>query len=113
MRQTKEQAHPVPRKWRTLVVVLAQGSDEPAAALARKDSAAMNDSGENEERNVAVFLYPGVELLDFGGPGEVFAATPGFNVYTVAATPVPIPAAWVPHVRLSPRYPLLKIEPSY
>ena len=38
------------------------------------------------ERNVAVFLYDGVELLDFSGPGEVFAATEGFNVYTVAAT---------------------------
>ncbi len=42
------------------------------------------------ERNVAVFLYDGVELLDFGGPGEVFAATDGFNVYTVAATTDPV-----------------------
>jgi transcriptional regulator GlxA family with amidase domain len=43
-----------------------------------------------EERNVAVFLYEGVELLDFGGPGEVFAVTDGFNVYTVAAGADPI-----------------------
>lgn len=35
-------------------------------------------------RNVAIFVHEGVELLDFGGPGEVFASTPGFNVYTVA-----------------------------
>lgn len=36
------------------------------------------------QRNVAIFVHEGVELLDFGGPGEVFAATPGFKVYTVA-----------------------------
>lgn len=33
---------------------------------------------------VAIFLYDGVELLDFSGPGEVFAATNGFEVYTVS-----------------------------
>ncbi|WP_422858610.1 DJ-1/PfpI family protein [Flagellimonas sp. S174] len=40
--------------------------------------------------NIAVFLYDGVELLDFAGPAEVFAAASyytnnyHFNVYTVA-----------------------------
>lgn len=34
--------------------------------------------------NVAIFLYQNVELLDFAGPTEVFAATPGFKVYTVS-----------------------------
>lgn len=34
--------------------------------------------------NVAIFLYDGVELLDFSGPGEVFAVTSGFNTYTVS-----------------------------
>jgi transcriptional regulator GlxA family with amidase domain len=44
-------------------------------------------------RNVAVFIHEGVELLDFAGPGEVFAAARAagggraFNVYTVAAAP--------------------------
>ncbi len=43
-------------------------------------------------RNVAIVLYQGIELLDFAGPGEVFASartTDGqraFNVYTVAAS---------------------------
>ena len=46
-------------------------------------------------KNVAIFIYDGVEILDFGGPGEVFAATRNgdehaFNVYTVAADPEPI-----------------------
>ena len=48
------------------------------------------------QMNVAIFIYDGVELLDFGGPGEVFAASSiknkndkwqsAFNVYTVAAS---------------------------
>jgi putative intracellular protease/amidase len=39
-------------------------------------------SAQNKKYNVAIFLYNGVELLDFAGPGEVFSAA-GFNVYTV------------------------------
>jgi len=41
---------------------------------------------ENSTLNVAIMLYDGVELLDFSGPGEVFAATSGFNTYTVAVS---------------------------
>ena len=37
---------------------------------------------QDESYTVAIFLYDGVELLDFAGPGEVFAAA-GFKVYTV------------------------------
>lgn len=50
----------------------------------------------NHLKNVAIFLYDGVELLDFSGPGEVFAAASGyvkdggFRVFTVAATHDPI-----------------------
>lgn len=41
-------------------------------------------------RNVAIVLFPGVELLDFAGPGETFSAAMGsngyeFQVFTVAA----------------------------
>ena len=32
---------------------------------------------------MAIFLYQGVELLDFAGPGEAFSAA-GFNVFTVS-----------------------------
>jgi transcriptional regulator GlxA family with amidase domain len=48
---------------------------------------------QNYTRNVAIVVYEGVELLDFAGPGEVFAAAanigndrgqPAFKVYTVA-----------------------------
>lgn len=44
-------------------------------------------------RNVAILLFPEVEVLDFAGPFEVFAVTDEladgtlFNVYTVAESP--------------------------
>ena len=49
----------------------------------------------NKKLNVAIFIYDGVEVLDFSGPGEVFAATildndNAFNVYTVAVKKDPI-----------------------
>lgn len=55
-------------------------------------------ASEGATRKVAIYLYPGVELLDFAGPGEVFAAAsgfgasdqPAFEVYTVARTAEPI-----------------------
>src|SRR5262245_20692731 len=40
-------------------------------------------------KNVAIFVHEGVELLDFAGPAEVFAAAQrgrAFNVFTVAAS---------------------------
>ncbi|MEL6658288.1 MAG: DJ-1/PfpI family protein [Bacteroidota bacterium] len=50
----------------------------------------MNLISKRNQLNVAIFLYDGVEILDFSGPGEVFAASRpdkgGFRVYTVAAT---------------------------
>ena len=62
---------------------------------------AMTTSAPAEEytRNVAIVLYNGVEVLDFAGPAEVFAAASGFgangsqrafNVYTVSKTRQPI-----------------------
>lgn len=50
-------------------------------------------------RNVAIVIYDGVEVLDFAGPAEVFAAAASqgafgqeraFNVYTVSKTRTPI-----------------------
>jgi len=36
----------------------------------------------NDDLKVAIFLYDGMELLDFAGPAEVFASA-GFNTYSV------------------------------
>ncbi len=59
-------------------------------------------------RNVAIFVHDGVELLDFAGPGEVFAAarTPSndraFNVYLVASSTQPIVSQGF--VTITPQY---------
>jgi len=53
-------------------------------------------------RKVAILLYDGVELLDFAGPGEVFAAGGPFEVYTVAARAEPITSQGF--VRVTPEY---------
>jgi putative intracellular protease/amidase len=41
------------------------------------------EAQQKERYSVAIFLYDGVELLDFAGPGEVFSAA-GFQVYTMS-----------------------------
>ncbi len=41
------------------------------------------EAQQKERYSVAIFLYDGVELLDFAGPGEVFSAS-GFQVYTMS-----------------------------
>jgi putative intracellular protease/amidase len=45
---------------------------------------------QKEQYNIAVFLYEGMELLDFAGPTEVFAATDGFNVYSISVDGEPV-----------------------
>src|SRR5205814_5656897 len=58
-------------------------------------------------RNVAVVLYEGVELLDFAGPSEAFAAAaniaahddqPAFHVYTVARSKAPLVSQGFVHI---------------
>lgn len=62
------------------------------------------------KRNVAIFLFDDVEVLDFAGPFEVFSAATHlhdrrpFEVYTVAARPGPITA--VNGLSINPRYTL-------
>jgi transcriptional regulator GlxA family with amidase domain len=61
------------------------GAHEEKAAASTSEALKMK-----EKRKVAIFIHDGVELLDFSGPGEVFASAAhrqAFEVYTVAATP--------------------------
>lgn len=63
--------------------------------------------GKKGKLNIAIFIYDGVEILDFGGPAEVFASAVkdtnyAFNVYTVAVDTSPI---------ISQRF--IKIVPQY
>ena len=49
-------------------------------------------AGASAERNVAIVVHQGVELLDFAGPGEVFSAAGNgaFHVFTVGRSAEPI-----------------------
>lgn len=66
-------------------------------------------------RNVAILIYEGVELLDFAGPGEVFAAAQtiegqrAFNVYTVAASADAIVSQGF--VKVTPQYTIANCPP--
>lgn len=44
----------------------------------------------SDKKNVAILVFNGVEILDFGGPAEVFAAAGAYHVYTVAANKLPV-----------------------
>ena len=45
---------------------------------------------DSKPTTVAILLYPGVELLDFAGPLEVFSLMKNSRVFTVAAKPGPL-----------------------
>jgi putative intracellular protease/amidase len=66
-----------------------------ALALQPSTSPIQEPAPEVRTRTVAILVFPGVELLDFAGPGEVFAAaripgTHAFDVVTVASSKEPV-----------------------
>lgn len=65
----------------------AANSDDPRAhpaALPARRPAAPVALAPAAPVKVAVLVYPGVELLDFSGPAEVFSNVPGVQVYLVS-----------------------------
>jgi putative intracellular protease/amidase len=65
----------------------------------------MTDSKPSRRRNVAIVIFNQMELLDFAGPAEVFAAAGGgtaFKVYTVAESDRPIKSQGF--VTITPQY---------
>ncbi len=86
---------------------LPGGAAAGTAALASAPSVAGPDAPYSpprieRRRNVAIVLYPGVELLDFAGPGEVFASNAAFHAYTVAVTRAPLVSQHF--VQITPTY---------
>ncbi len=61
-----------------MLLILSLGCRDKKAAPADKTS---NDP---KALKVAILVYPGVELLDFSGPTEVFSNARGFQVFTVS-----------------------------
>jgi transcriptional regulator GlxA family with amidase domain len=56
---------------------------------------------QQQRKTVAILVHDGVELLDFAGPGEVFAAA-AFKVVLVAAEQTPITSQGF--VRITPNH---------
>jgi transcriptional regulator GlxA family with amidase domain len=70
--------------------------------IARTSEQVQKLKASNQQRlNVAIFIHNGVELLDFAGPGEVFASS-GFTVFTVAPTEEAITSQGF--VKITPQY---------
>ena len=59
-------------------------------ALAQKNRPVSAPAPKNAPITVAILLYPGVELLDFAGPLEVFSNMNNSRVFTVAARRGPL-----------------------
>ncbi len=60
------------------------------SALRRRRARSIKPRRKSKVKNVAVFVYDGMEILDFSGPSEVFASagtdSVSFRVYTVAVS---------------------------
>lgn len=85
---------------------------------AQYSEASTKEAQRPRTRNVAIVVHEGVELLDFAGPGEVFAAAqrrgavsgvPWFKVYTVAPKDGPITAQGF--VEVVPQYTIANCPP--
>lgn len=60
--------------------------------------------------SVGIVVYPGVEILDFSGPSEVFAATNGFNPFIVAFKKEPLKSQGF--VTVTPQYSIEDCPPT-
>src|ERR1700721_4780937 len=61
-------------------------------AVARASLAQLRLAKTTQKFNVAIFVFPGVQVIDFAGPYEVFSES-GMNVYTVGETVAPLHTA--------------------
>lgn len=104
--------HPKPRTWYCPPCHGACDQDAyPAAGTCRHCGMALGQrpvtrglAPAPKRRNVAILVFKGMEILDFAGPSEVFASTPGFNVYTVALSAAPVLSQGF--VTITPQYTL-------
>src|SRR5262249_38869678 len=86
----------------TAVVLTGLISTAPVRA---GDDKKPSERSPTSKRNVAIVIYNQMELLDFAGPAEVFAAADGgraYKVYTVAETDRPIKSQGF--VTITPQY---------
>src|SRR5260370_11772261 len=70
-------------------------------AFASASLAQLRLAKTTQKFNVAIFVFPGVQVIDFAGPYEVFTES-GMNAYTVGETAAPIHAAG--GLTITPKY---------
>lgn len=81
---------------------------EPACAQASKPApAAEQPQPKARQRNLAIFVFDGVQIIDYTGPYETFGhvwegESPSFNIYTVAEKAGPITTAM--GMSVNPKY---------
>ena len=92
---------------RVFLATLILASTLPAPALGPKDGGS---------KNVAILLFPGVQIIDYTGPWEVLGhayvnGQLAFRIYSVAQTTTPIetamgmtviPSVWAESTRVEP-----------
>ncbi|HEX7186422.1 MAG TPA: DJ-1/PfpI family protein [Thermoanaerobaculia bacterium] len=64
---------------------------------------------EHPDRNAAILIFDGVQIIDYAGPYEVFGQA-GFRVFTVAASPEPITTSM--GMKVTPAYTLAQAPPA-
>ena len=79
------------------------------AALSQSLSAQMHHAAASRPRNLAIFVFEGVQIIDYTGPWEVFGHATGagehdaaFEIYTVAPKAGPITTAM--GMSVNPKY---------
>jgi len=70
-------------------------------AVAHVSLAQLRIAKTTQKFNVAIFVFPGVQVIDFAGPYEVFSES-GMNVYTVGETVAPLHTAG--GLTITPKY---------
>src|SRR4029077_882287 len=83
----------------TLIVMLA---------VAHVSLAQLRIAKTTQKFNVAIFVFPGVQVIDFAGPYEVFSES-GMNVYTVGETVAPLHTAG--GLTITPKYSFVNAPP--
>jgi putative intracellular protease/amidase/YHS domain-containing protein len=84
--------------------IYAFGSDACQASFQEQPEKYVHQQPEktpHRQRSVTIFVFTGMELLDFAGPAEVFGSA-GFHVRTVAATRTPVKCMGL--ITLTPHY---------
>ncbi len=70
----------------------------------------MHSQSSAKPLSVGIFIYEGVEILDFSGPAEVFASTDGFKPFLFALTEQPVTSQGF--IKVTPQFSIDNCPPT-